>query len=174
MLSHHLEYWLVVFHKVKHTFSTQPSNPTPRDLPKRNANTYAHKTLFKAALYIVATGWKHLKYLLNGEWIRKCGTSKPQHSVQWWKGKNWCTQWHKRISGILLMQGTKDTICSYLFFHHNLLFSFQNCFSKSDKSNPSRFSLGLTSKVLFFFSWGYQPYWFSEIILSKFNLSKFR
>ena len=88
---------------------------------------------------------------LTFKWIRKCGLSKPQHSVQWWKGKNWCTQWHKRISGILLMQGTKDTICSYLFFHHNLLFSFQNCFSKSDKSNPSRFSLGLTSKVLFFF-----------------------
>jgi len=32
-----------------------------------NANTYAHRTLVKAALYIVATGWKHLKYLLNFE-----------------------------------------------------------------------------------------------------------
>ena len=68
------------------------------------------------------------------------------------KGKNWCMQWHKRISEILLMQGTKDIIlyASICFFHQNLLFSFQNCFSKSDTSNPSRFSLGLTSKVFFF------------------------
>lgn len=47
------------------------------------------------------------------------------------------------------MQNTKDTICFYLFFHQNLLFSFKIVFL-NQISNPSRFSLGLTSKVLFF------------------------
>ena len=56
------------------------------------------------------------------------------------KSQKYCDAGHKRYY----------TICLYLFFHQNLLFSFQNCFSKSDKSNLSRFSLGLTSKVVFF------------------------
>ena len=140
----------------------------------RNANTYAHKTLFKAALYIVATGWKHLKYLLNGEWIRKCGTSKPQHSIQWWKGKNWCMQWHKRISEILLMQGTKDIIlyASICFFIKIFYFLSKIVFLNQIKQSIKiLFRIDLQG---FFFSWGYQSHWFSKIILSKFDLSKFR
>ena len=33
-------------HKVKHTLNTQPNNPTPRELPKRDENISLNKDLY--------------------------------------------------------------------------------------------------------------------------------